>query len=134
MLTAYDRAYTTSKADAFAVPLGLLDRSYAAGKNAINPWEEALAREYETKHNRPDLAGYVRNGRKYHRLMDSMFGGSLKSLNATRRAFTGMSDDAEGQPETFEEWAACMLEKFKDHEGLQAVRRLPLVRQISVWA
>lgn len=99
------RSYTTAKADAFAAPSIFVDfQKYSGGSNDLGPYEAVLAQAYEDL-GRPDLAAYVRNGKKFQRLYDKLDGGfcDFPDLNATRRAFLDLPDHIP-QPSHMDEW------------------------------
>ncbi|KAK4686915.1 uncharacterized protein P7C73_g3197, partial [Tremellales sp. Uapishka_1] len=114
----WECAYTTTKAEAFSAPLGLVDlASFFNGSNALSPEEESLASAYD-KLKRLDLAACVRGGKVYQRLACTVNGDpDIVMLNATRKAFLG--EAAGDLPATMAAWCVAAKEEFKDDEGLR---------------
>nr|XP_019050146.1 hypothetical protein I302_00567 [Kwoniella bestiolae CBS 10118]OCF29076.1 hypothetical protein I302_00567 [Kwoniella bestiolae CBS 10118] len=117
----WEWAYTTNKEEAFAAPNGFVPAEYKEGKNDILSTREFALIDAYTSHGRLDLANCVRNGRKYHRLIDFLRHDeyNIKIINALERAFLDLPDDHVGQPESMEEWLGVMKEKYRDNEGLK---------------
>nr|XP_019050154.1 hypothetical protein I302_00575 [Kwoniella bestiolae CBS 10118]OCF29084.1 hypothetical protein I302_00575 [Kwoniella bestiolae CBS 10118] len=118
----WEWAYTTNKAEAFSSPTYFLpDEFYEGKKDVLSPSEHALLEAYNLL-GRKDLAGLVRNARKYQRLtyfLRCMFI-NVDELNALKRAFLQIPDEEEeGWPRTEEEWVEGMLIKWREDGGLK---------------
>lgn len=120
------RAYTSSKACAFAAPIVLsndrFDYSYDFQKNALNEAELALAATYD-RLGRCDLGDFVRNGKCYQ-LLDEYYRGCINlshaSLNAFRRAWLDIPDENAGkEPRSREEWIKVARERYRGDPGLE---------------
>ncbi|WRT65484.1 uncharacterized protein IL334_002427 [Kwoniella shivajii] len=110
----------TCKEEAFAAPEFFRYEHSNINSIHLGTKEQLLVHSYEQL-GRPDLADLVRGGRKYHRLHLIVFRGcsELEHLNAARRAFLGMPDDAKDQPQSIEEWKRSMLYRFEGNGALQ---------------
>jgi hypothetical protein len=128
-----DRAYTTTKAEAFAAPSVCWEsEGYAAGDNNLSLEEKLLIAEYE-KRGHHDLVECVRNGRKYHRLFDVLGEKvDLVSINAMTDAFLGGGQ--EGLPKSIEEWRIWALGKYEGEPVLEDVRRRVIERETEALA
>nr|XP_019050136.1 hypothetical protein I302_00557 [Kwoniella bestiolae CBS 10118]OCF29066.1 hypothetical protein I302_00557 [Kwoniella bestiolae CBS 10118] len=117
----WEWSYTTSKAEAFNSPAGYVPDLFWNGSNeGYSPREIVLIEAYAS-YDRPDLADCVKNGRKYHRLVDTLRWMQFLPLhiNSMRRAFLGLPDDHPGLPEDEEKCIEVLKEKYKDVEGLK---------------
>nr|XP_031859383.1 uncharacterized protein CI109_005224 [Kwoniella shandongensis]KAA5526455.1 hypothetical protein CI109_005224 [Kwoniella shandongensis] len=115
----WDWAYTTSKAEAFASPLALIDPdSVFTSSNDLTAYEERFMQEYINL-GRPDLADCIKGGRLYLRL-DFTVGKEFDEVmmeglrDAMGRDKLGL--DVEG----WEQWAR---DRYRDHKGLRRVIR-----------
>nr|XP_018264475.1 uncharacterized protein I303_02642 [Kwoniella dejecticola CBS 10117]OBR86633.1 hypothetical protein I303_02642 [Kwoniella dejecticola CBS 10117] len=117
----WEWAYTTNKEEAFASPAGFVpDAEYRSGQNdCLSTREVALADAYIAL-GREDLATCVRNGRKYHRLINLLRHSHLntKKINALERAFLDLPDAYAGQPDTLQEWVEAKKVVYREDEGL----------------
>lgn len=115
-----DRAYVTTKAEAFAAPVAFYynDVYEKEGKNHLSLEEQLLILAYNRLH-RPDLAECVTNGRIYHRLK-FIIGypedddGLLVLLNALNAVSTVGKNVAPAK--TMEEWCDRVKDVLKDDE------------------
>jgi len=116
-------AVLTAKAEAFAAPPGLAPLDFRTGDNRLSLIEEMLADSY-VELGRPDLAEFVRNGKKYQRLdqLTKIWLQPWEALNAARRAVLGMDEDeAPGQPQGWDAWIDAAKERYSDDAGLKAL-------------
>lgn len=130
-LTKHDRAYLTSKGEAFSAWDAFLHDDWNDGVHEPPPTALILLASYE-KLGRPDLAECVRRGTKYKMLqgLTSMDYDvqSVEELNDLRRAFLEIPDgQAEDEPKTNLEWDTRAIERYQDDERLQdLLKRYPL--------
>ncbi|WWC87656.1 uncharacterized protein L201_002546 [Kwoniella dendrophila CBS 6074] len=130
----WEWAYTTSKSEAFCSPMSFLPVEFHRGKNDIFALKEKSLIEAYQSLNRDDLIRYIKNGRKYQRLIHTLKCMSLNIMefNATKRAFLGLpdpqgdNDENDKLPKTIVEWEVVMLEKWKDDEGLNYLLNNPV--------
>ena len=111
------RSFVTCRADAFTAPYALTDRVFSQeGSNRLTPREQALADVYEFDLHRPDLARYVRGGKKFQRTYEFLRFERVRPrcMNAMRRAFLGLGDEAlEGEAETKKSWYSEVQTTFR---------------------
>ncbi|WWC60076.1 uncharacterized protein I303_102639 [Kwoniella dejecticola CBS 10117] len=126
----WEWAYTTNKQEAFAAPNGFVPPEYHEGKNdSLSDREIALINAYESLQ-RPDLAECVKNGRKYHRLVDLLRHNiiNIGVINALERSFLNLPDTHTGQPSTMENWIDAKKEEYRSDKGLQTLLRMQSAR------
>ncbi|WWC87647.1 uncharacterized protein L201_002537 [Kwoniella dendrophila CBS 6074] len=125
----WEWAYTTSKAEAFSAPTSLIPSrlSETSDDDNLSDREMALAEAYSSL-GRPDLAKYVREGRKYSRLIKSIHHSwaSVEDFVAMRKAFLGISNDEYALFKTRDKWMEYMKFKYKEDEGLTYFLSNPL--------
>ena len=113
------RAFVTTKAHAFAAPIGFYDNDqYQEGKNHLALEEQLLVMAYD-RLGFPDLADCVKNGRIYQRLGDvigetGVEVAHLNALNAVTTVGRGVAPS-----ETIEDWCERTKVALKDDERLQ---------------
>jgi hypothetical protein len=114
------RASTTCKADAFAAPYGLCDSTYSGGSNELCPNEIGLMTAYDQL-GRPDLAAYIRSGKKYQRLGVFLREPRLEltELKAIRRAFNGITEGTANEPVSLKQWTADVTAKHPSDAGIK---------------
>ncbi|WWC60079.1 uncharacterized protein I303_102642 [Kwoniella dejecticola CBS 10117] len=121
----WEWAYTTNKEEAFAAPNGFVPAEYHKGKNDVLSVREIALMDAYIAQGRLDLANIVKNGRKYHRLVD-LFRNSrpgILIINALERSFLGLQDDYPGQPTTIVEWIEVKQLKYQDDQNLKDLLR-----------
>jgi hypothetical protein len=127
-----DRAYTTTKEEAFAAPLAFIDvRAFYDGHNGACPQviqrkyidnlaglselEDTFTTAFESLE-RPDLAALVRGGKKYQRI-PFVIGTDFSDLPILFLAFRQLVLGKNLKP-TFEEWKKEAWDKYKAHPFL----------------
>lgn len=121
-IPTYARAYTTSKAAAYASPQGLTSTEYfSQGSNEPSVWEVILIEAYE-RLGRTDLADFVRNGKKYLRLerVTHPLMADIEEMIGLRGAFGAEGED-EVRPKTMVQWVAMARERYRGDEGLEGL-------------
>lgn len=110
------RARSTSKADAFAAPLGFMPAEFLWGYNGLSLLELALAAAYR-RLDRGDLASFVERGKRYQRLDDLLFGAfpSFSKLKALRQCFEDLQQD---WPTKQSHWSRYALNAFQRDERM----------------
>ncbi|WVQ97001.1 hypothetical protein IAU59_004110 [Kwoniella sp. CBS 9459] len=117
----WEWAYATTKGEAFASPYILYENlSFLGGKNDMTEEETQLIQAYE-KYQRPDLAECVENGRLYQRLTRIGFYDRAYRKNGFREPFGADPAPDFKPPVGDDEWRVYMMERYKDHAGLQKV-------------
>ena len=129
------RSFATSKADAFAGPLGFVPIEFFHGNNNLSLLEMALAAAYR-KLERPDLASFVERGKLYQRL-DSLLHGMFPSWGKIKALRACIDDPQEHWPTTsYGDWKRYLNEKYKADEGvlrLVAAERARREARSTVW-
>jgi hypothetical protein len=90
-----------------------------------------LARVYEEEYARPDMAEYVRKGKKFQRLYELLRfeDRRWKSSMAMRRAFqSGPEEEGEDEPKTLWEWVEITMRRYEGDEGLRQIQQRARVR------
>lgn len=132
------RAVTTTKSDAFAAPMGLVDiPRFQSGSNDLSVPEQRLVEAY-TELGRVDLADCVRGGKVHQRLWSCIGSrpaiGKIKGLTSLspETSETDISESAVGLAVDVDlaRWCRVMAERYKENEVL---RRLMDGDQLS-WA
>ncbi|OCF58143.1 hypothetical protein L486_04173 [Kwoniella mangroviensis CBS 10435] len=119
----WDWASLTCKAEAYAAPEYFRLEHSKMYSSQPTTKERYLIQAYEDL-GRCDLANFVRRGRKYHWLHNTIFWlqWDVKEMNAARRAFLALPDVIEGEPQTNEDWREIMLRKFDGDAGLMVLK------------
>jgi len=107
----WEWAYTTTKEEAFSAPLAFVNiGEFYDGHNDLSELENTFAAAFDTLE-RPDLAAFVRSGKKYQRL-PFVIGYDFIDLPNLFLAFRQLVLSEESKP-TFEEWKTKAWKKYK---------------------
>jgi len=121
------RSRTTSKADAFAAPLGFIPIEFFYGDNDLSLLEIALAAAYRTL-GREDLAKFVVNGKRYQRL-DNLLHGDFPSFGAMKALRACFDDPQQDWPKRHGEWDLYLKERYKGDEGMVKLAAMDRARR-----
>ncbi|KZT06134.1 uncharacterized protein LAESUDRAFT_680190 [Laetiporus sulphureus 93-53] len=123
----WEWAQTTSKREAFAAPIFLLDvQAFYEGRNELSPDEEMLASILEDV-GAEELAAIVRDGRIEHRLAFCV-GGTMDDVDSFPALFVGFRRELgcakhEDTKEEWEFWQKSALSFYKDDAVLLELMR-----------
>lgn len=117
-LIDWEWAQTTTKSEAFAAPLCLLDvGQYYEGSNELSPDEVLFASILQAK-GHDDLASCVRNGRVAHRFAHCV-GGDIGDPDSLPNHFLGLRTALQRTGETWAQWRETALQRNVDDANLQ---------------